>query len=210
MPSGRMTIESKNYAAGLGNSALVTAHFASPGVTVEEAAAQLFLYARTYWPVGVGTWVEGIEFRANGSAGSIAVPFPLDEVNAIRAAVPGFPTDVAYGQTFGAGDLTPSGTAILVQELTASPGRRSTGRHYVPFISASVVNAGGGLDSTEAGLLPQRYMNMMRNPSGTFPAVVKDLSPIVRSKFPVPGGTDYLIQGAVCSSNFATLRSRKR
>lgn len=137
--------------------------------TVAMAAARIIGYLCQADVMAAGTILVSLDFRAFGSAGGVPIPFPVSEYSAVDAAAVAdgfttapravFPCPVGTSGTV----LCPLGTSISVSEVSGVPGPTGRGRHFLPFINASTVLAGGTLDGTYVTAVQNAYNEFFLN-----------------------------------------------
>lgn len=206
---GRYVVSITNDAVASTNYAQVswdTGNVAS--LTPNRVATQLTYYLAYGTVCAVNTRITGVTFEANGAAGAVPCTFDSFWWSALQAAFPayGAPAQTAFGFAFGSGSLTPLGTSITCLEDTGVPGRRSTGRKYLPYVSTGFVTAAGILNATAVANIGLNYKEILIDGAGGAPGV----NPSVKSKFPLPTGTEYAITGVRIMPTLANLRRRRR
>lgn len=143
--------------AGAGGSAnpAIVQHFADPALTSHEFnLAHIIATITGYSSVAVNTSISGAEwFPLTTGSGATSLPFPVDEYGLL---VDEFPAEIpaidSYGDVFGAGALTVLGVGLVMDRITAQPGRSYTGRVTSPWLATSAVSNGGQL--VPAGIGP--------------------------------------------------------
>lgn len=141
-------------AGGSANQAIVQ-HFADPALTSHEFnLAHMIATLSGYSSCAVNTSVAAAEwFPLTPGSGATSLPFPVDEYGLL---VDEFPAEIppldSYGDVFGGGALTALGIGLVMDRITALPGRSFTGRVTSPWLAASGVSNGGQL--VPAGIGP--------------------------------------------------------
>lgn len=200
-----------NNAQGAANPAIVDFSVVSGGATEAEVAAGILAYFYALGlqdTFGTNAAVTGITKRLSGASGSTPVPFPTTEYATLKTANGAdLPTLTAYNTVLGGTEAyAPLGTSITVSLYTATPGRKTTGRHYIPWVSQDTNDGNGRVASGYLALIVDAYTAFLLGvTSGTFVGVV-DVSPSVQS---ATAGTN-LITTPVASSSFARLKTRSR
>lgn len=206
---GRYVVTLTNDAIGSGNYAQVSFDCRGIAGMTEHLTATQFTYFLAYGTVmAVNSRISGVSYLADGSLGSVPCNFDASYWSDLRTQFPayGAPAQTNFNFAFGAGALTPLGTSALFLEDTATPGRRSTGRKYLPFVSASFVTASGELSATAQSNMETNYTTLLLTASGP----VNETGVEVRSKFPLGGGSTYAITGCRVQPTLANLRRRRR
>lgn len=152
----------KRYTLTLVNSTVGSQNPAQVGFTFDNtesdasnaAACILYLASVSAQMMAAGSSVESISMRAAGSLGALDIPFPDPEYNNLRIALAGPNVSTtpmaAYGVAIGGGALAALGTSACITERTATLGRTGIGRHYLPFVTAAAITAGGLFASSNA------------------------------------------------------------
>lgn len=198
-----------NTVTGASNPAIVdfsTQNGSDPGT----AAAGILAYLGALGVAGVfggSTSVFGIDYRANGASGSLPVSFPTADYATLEAANTGdIPAWTAYSTSMGSGALEAIGTAVTVSLYTLTPGRKTTGRHYLPFIGEALNDGNGRLVSTAPGQIEQAYTSFIHGiDTSTYTGLV-NLNAVVHSAT----AGDTLIATPKVSRNFSRLKTRTR
>jgi len=185
-------------------------------VLFEDQAAQIIAYA-TYAASQVcaaGTRILALKFVGPGENFSIDVPFPVAEYGALQSAndgdFPGLVPQSDYGVDIGDGGsgLQALGTSVVMTEYANVGGPAGRGRHFIPFINGSCVDAGGFLGSGPRQQLELAYTGMIFG-SATTPALTgfEPLLPMIEN---AAGTTETPISRIKCQPVFSNLKSRRR
>lgn len=180
MAADRMDLYVGNSAAGVNNPAICTFHFLSPSAGSQaECLAQCIAFMQFCSPAAA-TFIHSARWTAAGAAGSTPMNFPVAEYATLQAADPtNLVALTAFGDTFGAGDMSAIGVGITVSLYTAVPGRKTTGRVYTPWLSEGAVTSGyvtpGARNGAQVGYLGYVFGNGLLNPA------VTALGPVVHS-----------------------------
>lgn len=199
-----------NNAQGASNPAIMDFSIVSGGVTAAQAAAGIVGYCAVMDGqaiFGPNVSIIGISQRLSGAAGSTPVPFPVAAYAAIEAANTFLPTYTAYG-LLGAtsGSYAPLGTSITLSLYSNTPGRKTTGRHYVPWVSVATNDGSGRVSGAAVAVVEDAYDAMIMGNSNGLATGVLDLVPAVQS---ATVGTN-LIVTPKASTVFARLKTRTR
>lgn len=217
--ANKFIVKFTNDAVDPSNFQLVNVDVRMVGKTVNEAAAQILCYFATvgFATAGGVTKINDLLYRPFGAPGAISIAFPTAEYNAVLAAATtdgqspaGMP--VAYAtQISAAGALCPLGTSISVSEVTAFPGPRGRGRHFLPFIGVNTVDGQGRVLPAVLATIKQRYEYFLLgvdNPGGLIATLpVTSLEPVVQ---PSSGLTTNAIVAVKPQPVFSNLESRRR
>ena len=210
MAVNRITISLVNTNESVSNNALVS--FVLTGSVPYQQQAALcaaYLSAAGGHCMAQSTSIRGINVRAAGSAGGLAIPFPRDAYDILQpelvaAGVPAV-ADLDYGDEIGfiGGFLAPVGTSVCVSERTATLGRTGIGRHFLPFTTSASVTSGGELASSTITNLTDDY-------EGTF--LNSDITgyPYGPAVAPSNLSTTHLITAVIPQPVLSNLRSRRR
>lgn len=205
-------IEVASPVTGPTNPALITFDFNTVGGASDaETAAGIFAYWKALCVasvIGPACYATGIFKRPSGAAGGFPVPFPVTEYAALVAANPGaIPASTVYNNTTGGGTaFEPIGTAITVSLYTVVPGRKTTGRHYLPWIATDVNDGNGHLVVTAPGQIEDAYDAFIQGNTNSNYTGLVNLAPAVQS---ATAGTTNILTPKV-STNYARLKTRTR
>lgn len=185
------------------------------GTTLPELGAQIIGYLQQCDVFAEATHLVDLSYRNAGAAGFTPLPFPVAEYAAVDAAavVDGFtsaPMTTYATRLAGTGVLLPLGTSISVSERTAHAGPTGRGRHFLPFIAASVNNGVGQVASL--------YLSAIENAYNEFFLGIKPGGGAATQPVPDPvivvtnaaGTTQYPIVSCKPQAIFSNLESRRR
>lgn len=206
----RFDVEMGNSQAGSGNPTVSTFHLLKPvPVTDAQVAAQL-IACLNYYGRPSGTSFLSITKRVDTAAGSTPVPWPTAPYSALRADNSNLAELGGYGATFGNDESAPVGTAWTESLYTAIPGRKTTGRLYVPWVNLPSIVNGFPLSAGIVAIVQayRTYLLGEDEDNGGLPDVPPpdSLQPVVHSAT----AGDTLITTPVVSSSFSSLKSRRR
>lgn len=141
----RYTAKMTNDNVNPDNYQLIDFALQGTGTDAENAAVILAYIALIGGHFADHTNVTGMQVRAAGSAGALDIGWPTSAYDALVAdAGTSVPAWSGYGEIPGAsGVLTPLGTSVSVSLYTATPGPTGRGRHFLGFLGAQCVSAGG-------------------------------------------------------------------
>jgi len=124
----------------------------------------------------------------------------LVALNAVLAGL------TAYSINIGSGALEPLGTSLTVSLYSATAGRKTTGRHYLPWIADAIDDGNGRVVSTAPAQIEDAYDAFILGQTNATYTGITNLLPCVHST--VAGDT--LIVTPRVSLNFARLKTRTR
>ena len=164
----RITIQLENTNVNPDNYQLIDFTSNTVSNSQQHLAEVLAYIAKIGGHFADGTQVVAAWTRVAGSAGAVELDFPSTDYAAIRTAVGGgvIPAWAAYGAIPGAsGVLTPLGTSVSVSLFTATPGRAGRGRHFLGFLGAQCVSAGGQFASVNINETIDAYDTFIMSPT---------------------------------------------
>lgn len=193
------------------NPAIVDFSFLSPlNSTPADTAAGIIAYFAALGLAGVlgpNVAIAGLTRRQAGASGSTPVTFPTAEYAALDAANgANLPALTAYGAIGQGTAFEAVGVSVTVSLYTTIPGRKTTGRHYIPWVSSDINDGNGKLVNTAAPQIEAAYASFIQGIT-TAPYVSgPNLDPCVHSAT----AGDHVVNVPVCSVNFARLKTRTR
>lgn len=206
----RYDVEMANSQAGSGNPTISTFHLLKPvPVSDAQVAAQL-IACLNYYGRPSGTSFQSITKRVDTAAGSTPVVWPTVEYSALQDDNPDLAELGGYGATFGNDEAAPIGTSYTESLYTAIPGRKTTGRLYVPWVNLPAIASGVVLPAAQVAIVQayHTYVLGQDDTEGGLPDVPApdSLQPVVHSA----SAGDTLIVTPVVSGTFASLKTRRR
>jgi hypothetical protein len=200
-----------NVVQGIFNPAIVDFTFLTSTPTDAEKVAGVAAYFVSLGTAGFiapNCVFQGVtKVPAGGGAGT-PMMFPVAEYANLQAANPGvltfqtaFPFNLA-----GSGGYEPLGTSLTMSLYSAIPGRKSTGRHYVPWISTDLNTGNGVISPASAAQCQNLYRTFLLGESPPGYSGVLDLVPVVHSAT----FGDHVIVQPKCSVNYSRLKTRTR
>lgn len=186
------------------------------GITVPEMAARIIGYLAQCTTCATGTTITAIKVRLAGAPGFTTVPYPAGNYTVVDgdAVTDGFTTQPgtgAYPFALGAGALCPLGTSISVTENTATAGPTGRGRHFLPFVSATVVASGGQLAPAYRTAILNAYREFFlatKPGGGAASGTLANPVPVVVTN--AAGTPLHAITGITPQPVFSNLESRRR
>jgi hypothetical protein len=112
-----------------------------------------------------GTLITRVQWREHGTGGFIDVPFP----DALYNDMVDVDSDLVHMHDYAdtvlgaSGGLAPVGTSVCVTEYSAGFGRRSRGRHFLPFVNKAKVDGNGLFAAEDIALVEAAYNSYILN-----------------------------------------------